>query len=131
MRNVMKSLGIFDGENMHRHRSAADNRLRRSHTRCRSDTAGRVGPLMLRNRCGGVERDRIPNCLRTALPHVMRKSEGAADVRPHDLEATIRSAAARKAKVMQKHRDGNQLVIRVERAMSRQLGAIEPSAPHG
>ena len=31
---------------------------------------------------------------------------------------------------MQKHRDGNHLGIRIERAMSRQLGAIEPRAHH-
>src|SRR5262245_31444497 len=58
-------------------------------------TAGNVGALMLRNRRGGVERDRVPNRLCTALPHIMRKGKGAADVRSHNLEATIGSATAR------------------------------------
>src|SRR3989475_5888401 len=42
-------------------------------------TAGHVGALMLRNRRSGVERDRVPNYLCTALPHIMRKGKGAAD----------------------------------------------------
>src|SRR5262249_31381868 len=93
-------------------------------------TAGHVGALMLRNRCGGVERDRVPNCLCTALPHIMREGKGTTDVRSYNLEATIGSATARKAKIMQKHRHGNQLRIRSERAMLCQLDAIEPRAHH-
>src|SRR3989475_7870914 len=62
-------------------------------------TAGHVGALMLRNRRGGVEGDRVPNCLCTALPHIMRNGKGAADVRAHNLEATIGSTAARKAEI--------------------------------
>src|SRR5262245_6058604 len=65
-------------------------------------TAGHVGALMLRNRRGGVERDRVPHCLCAALPHVMRKCKGATDVRAHNLEATIGSTAARKAEIVQK-----------------------------
>ena len=71
---------------------------------------------MLRNRRGGVERDRVPNCLCTALPDIMRKGKGAADVRAHNLEATIGSTAARKAEIVQKHRHCNQLGIRSEPA---------------
>src|SRR3989454_10100139 len=70
-------------------------------------TAGHVRALMLRNRRGGVERDRVPNCLCTALAHIMRKSKGTADVRSHNLEATIGSSTARKADIVQKHRHSN------------------------
>lgn len=45
----------------------------------------------------------------------MREGKGAAGVRTDDLEATIRSATASKAEIVQKHRDGNQLGIRIER----------------
>src|SRR2546427_7205046 len=85
---------------------------------------------MLRNRRGGVERDRVPNCLCTALPHIMRKGKGAADVRAHNLEATIGSTAARKAEIVQKHRHCNQLGILSEPATLCQLRAIEPRAHH-
>src|SRR3989475_2965707 len=91
-------------------------------------TAGHAGALMLRNRRGGVERDRVPNCLCTALPHIMRKGKGAADVRAHNLEATIGSTAARKAEIVQKHRHCDQLGIRSEPATLCQLRAIEPRA---
>src|SRR6478672_9255993 len=93
-------------------------------------TACHVGALMLRNRRGGVERDRIPNHLCSTLPHVMREGEGAACVRSDDLEATIRSATASKAEIVQKHRDGNQLGIRIERTTLCQLCAKEPRARH-
>src|SRR3989449_4392253 len=82
-------------------------------------TAGRVGALMLRNRRSGVERDRVPNSLCTALPHIMRKGKGAADVRSHNLEATIGSATARKAEIVQKHRHCDQFGIRSKRATLR------------
>src|SRR5438094_2186578 len=75
-------------------------------------TAGHVGALMLRNRRSGVERDRVPNYLCTALPHIMRKGKGAADVCSHNLEATIGSATARKPEIVQKHRHCNQFCIR-------------------
>src|SRR5437588_9679465 len=55
-------------------------------------TAGHVGALMLRDRWGGMERDRVPNCLGTAFPHIVRESKGAAEVRSQNLEATIGSA---------------------------------------
>ena len=58
-------------------------------------TAGHVGALMLRNRRSGVERDRVPNCLCTALAHIMRKGKGTAEVRSDNLEATIGSSTAR------------------------------------
>src|SRR3989454_2479594 len=93
-------------------------------------TAGHVGALMLRNRRSGVERDRVPNSLCTALPHIMRKGKGAADVRSHTLEATIGSATARKAEIVQKHRHCDQFGIRSKRATLCQLRAIEPRAHH-
>src|SRR2546425_12235260 len=93
-------------------------------------TAGHVGALMLRNRRSGVERDRVPNYLCTALPHIMRKGKGAADVRSHNLEATIGSATARKAEIVQKHRHCDQFGIRSKRATLCQLRAIEPRAHH-
>src|SRR5437899_11957301 len=52
-------------------------------------TAGHVGALMLRNRRGGLERDRVPNYPGTAPPHLMLKGKGRADVRCPHLEATI------------------------------------------
>src|SRR5215831_13258593 len=79
-------------------------------------TAGHIGALRLRKRRGGVERDRVPHRFGTALPHIMRKGKGAADVRSHNLEATIGSATARKAEIVQKHRYSNQLRIRGEPA---------------
>src|SRR2546427_9560134 len=93
-------------------------------------TAGHVGALMLRNRRSGVERDRVPNYFCTALPHIMRKGKGAADVRSHNLEATIGSATARKAEIVQKHRHRDQFGIRSKPATLRQLRAIEPRAHH-
>ena len=60
----------------------------------------------------------------------MREGEGAAGVRSDDLEATIRSATASKAEIVQKHRDGNQLGIRIERTTLCQLCAKEPRARH-
>src|SRR5580692_7651239 len=74
-------------------------------------TAGHVGALMLRDRWGGMERDRVPNCLCTAFPHILRKGKGTTEVRSQNLKATIGSAAARKAKIMQKHRHRNQFGI--------------------
>src|SRR5207245_4031559 len=64
-------------------------------------TAGHVGALMLRNRRSGVERDRAPNYLCTALPHIMRKGKRAADRRPHNPAATIGRAPARTAETGQ------------------------------
>ena len=58
----------------------------------------------------------------------MREREGATELGSYDLEATIRSASAREAKIMQKHGHGYQLGIGFERAMMCQLGAIEPRA---
>src|SRR5258707_1220992 len=69
-------------------------------------TAGHVGALVLRDRCRGVKRDRVPGGLGTALPHVVRQRKGATEVRAEDLEAPIRRATARKAPVMQEHRHG-------------------------
>src|SRR5438093_12728783 len=69
-------------------------------TRDAALTAGHVSALVLRNRRSGVERDRVPNCLGAALPHIVRKGEGAADVCSHNLEATIGSATARKAEIV-------------------------------
>src|SRR4051812_20199712 len=92
--------------------------------------AGHVGALMLRDRCDGMERDRVPNCLCTALPHIVREGKGAAEVRSQHLEATIGSAAAGKTKVMQDHRHRNQLGIRSELTTLGKLGAIEPGADH-
>ena len=46
----------------------------------------------------------------------MREGKGAADVRAHNLEATIGSTAARKAEIVQKHRHCNQFGIRSEPA---------------
>src|SRR6476619_5816229 len=66
--------------------------------------AGNVRTLVLGNRGRGVESDRVPNRLCTALPHLVRKREGASEIRSEHLEATIGSAAARKAQIMQKHR---------------------------
>src|SRR5207244_11422742 len=60
-------------------------------------TAGHVGALMLRNRRGGVERDRVPNCLCTALPHIMRTGKGAREGRAHNPDTTTATTAARKA----------------------------------
>jgi hypothetical protein len=60
----------------------------------------------------------------------MRKGKGAADVRAHNLEATIGSTAARKAEIVQKHRHCNQLGIRSEPATLCELRAIEPRAHH-
>src|SRR5207245_4040833 len=91
-------------------------------------TAGHVGALMLRNRRGGVERDRVPNYLCTALAHIMRKGKGAADVRSHNLEATIGSSTARKANIVQKPRHCNQLGIRSQPATLCSLPTIEPRA---
>src|SRR2546428_5429790 len=85
---------------------------------------------MLRNRRSGVERDRVPNYFCTALPHIMRKGKGAADVRSHNLEATIGSATARKAEIVQKHRHRDQFGIRSKPATLCQLRAIEPRAHH-
>jgi len=93
-------------------------------------TAGHVGALVVRDRCRSVKRDRVPDALRTALPHVMRQRKGATDIRSYDLEAPIGRATTRKAEVMQKHRHGNQFGIRGKRAMLSQLGAIEPRAHH-
>src|SRR2546427_486370 len=93
-------------------------------------TAGHVRALMLRNRRGGVERDRVPTCLCTALANIMRRGKGTADVRPHNLEATIGSSTARKADIVQKHRHCDQLGIRSEPATLCQLRAIEPRAHH-
>ena len=69
-------------------------------------TASDVGSLMLRDRCDGMERDRVPNRLRTTFPHVMREREGATEFGSYDLEASIGSASASEAKVMQKHGHG-------------------------
>ena len=66
-------------------------------------TASHIDTLMLCDRCDGVERDRVPNCLCTAFPHIVRKGKGAAEVRSQNLKATIGSATARKAKIMQEH----------------------------
>ena len=55
---------------------------------------------MLRDRCDGMERDRVPNRLRTTFPHVMREREGATEFGSYDLEASIGSASASEAKVM-------------------------------
>src|SRR5439155_1330077 len=52
-------------------------------------TAGHVRALMLRNRRDSMEHDRVPNCLCTALAHIMRKGKGTADVRSHNLKTTI------------------------------------------
>src|SRR5258708_4140490 len=93
-------------------------------------TAGHIGALMPRNRRSGVERDRVPNCLCTALPHIMREGKGATGVRSHNLEGGMGSAAARRAKIMQKHRHCDELGIRSEPAILCQLGAIEPGAHH-
>jgi hypothetical protein len=93
-------------------------------------TAGHVGALLLRNRCGRVEGDRIPNFLCAALPHIVREGKGATHVRSHNLEASIRSATTCKAKILQKNRNRNQLGIRSEPAILCQLGAIEPRAHH-
>jgi hypothetical protein len=60
----------------------------------------------------------------------MRKGKGAADVRSHNLEATIGSATARKAEIVQKHRHRDQLGIRSKPATLCQLRAIEPRAHH-
>ena len=80
-------------------------------------TASDVGSLMLRDRCDGMERDRVPNRLRTTFPHVMREGEGTTEFGSYDLEASIGSASASEAKVMQKHGHGDQLGIGLERAM--------------
>src|SRR6266446_9378395 len=93
-------------------------------------TASRIDTLMLRDRCDGMERDRVPNCLCTALPHIVRESKGAAEVRSQNLKATIGSATARKAKIMQDHRHSNQFGIRSKSTMLGQLGSIEPRARH-
>src|SRR6478736_5891374 len=77
-----------------------------------------------------MERDRVPKCLCTALPHIVRESKGAAEIRSEHLEATIGSAAARKAQIMQKHRHCNQFCIRSKPATLGQLGAIQPRADH-
>src|SRR5216683_5243156 len=92
--------------------------------------AGHIGALMLRDRCDGMERDRVPNCLCTALPHIVRESKGAAEVRSQNLKATIGSATARKAKIMQDHRHSNQFGIRSKSTMLGQFGSIEPRARH-
>src|SRR2546430_8128824 len=60
----------------------------------------------------------------------MRKGKGAADVRSHNLEATIGSATARKAEIVQKHRHRDQFGIRSKPATLCQLRAIEPRAHH-
>ena len=93
-------------------------------------TARHLRALMLRNRRNRVERDRVPHCLRTALPHVMRIGKGAADVRSHNLEAAIGSATAGKAEIVQEHRHCNQLGIRSQPAALSQLDAIQPRAHH-
>src|SRR5258707_8193340 len=69
-------------------------------------TASDVGSLMLRDRCDGMQRDRVPNRLGTTFPHVMRKREGATEFGSYNLEASISSASASEAKVMQKHGHG-------------------------
>ena len=61
-----------------------------------------------------MKRDRVPNCLCTALPHIVRESKGAAEVGSQNLEATIGSATARKTKVMQENRHRDQFGIRSE-----------------
>ena len=58
-----------------------------------------------------MERDRVPNCLCTALPHIVRESKGAAEFRSQNLKATIGSATARKAKIMQEYRYSNQFDV--------------------
>ena len=60
----------------------------------------------------------------------MRESEGAAEVRSQNLEATIGSATARKAKIVQEHRHSNQFGIRSKSTMLGQLGSKEPRAHH-
>src|SRR6266704_1392766 len=70
-------------------------------------TACHVGALMLRNRRGGVERDRVPNHFCSTLPHVMREGEGAAGVRSDDLEATIRPLPARRLPGRHDYRAGS------------------------
>src|SRR5437879_12755935 len=55
-------------------------------------TAGHVRGLMLRSRRGRLARDRVPNCLCTALAHLMGKGDVTADVRRRHLEATIEAA---------------------------------------
>src|SRR5882762_11837706 len=77
-----------------------------------------------------MERDRVPDCLCAALPHIVRESKRAAEVRSQNLKATIGSAAAGKAKIMQEHRHRNQFGIRSESTMLGQLGSIEPRARH-
>src|SRR6476620_11948248 len=79
--------------------------------------AGHVGALVLRDRCDGVERDRVPDCLCTALPHIVRKSEVAAGVRSDNFEATVGSATACEAEVVQEHRHCDQLGVRSKPAM--------------
>src|SRR4029453_12619413 len=79
-------------------------------------TAGYVDALMLCDRRSRVKGDRVPYSLRAAFPHVVGESEGATGIRSHDLEATIGGATARKAEIVQEHRDGNQLGIRLRHA---------------
>src|SRR5712672_1445995 len=77
-----------------------------------------------------MERDRVPKCLCTALPHIVRESKGAAEVRSQNFKATIGSATARKAKIMQEYRYSNQFGIRSKSTMLGQLGSVEPRARH-
>ena len=56
--------------------------------------------------------------------------KGTAEVRSQNLKATIGSATARKAQIMQEHRHSDQFGIRSKPAMLGQLGAVEPRAHH-
>src|SRR5260370_34604325 len=77
-----------------------------------------------------MERDRVPDCLCTALPHIVRESKRAAEVRYQNFKATIGSATAHTAKIMQEYRYSNQFGIRSKSTMLGQLGSIEPRARH-
>src|SRR4030095_8700461 len=90
--------------------------------------AGYIDALMLCDRRGRVKGDRVPYSRRAAFPHVVGESEGATGIRSHDLEATIGGATARKAEIVQEHRDGNQLGIRLQHATLSEFCAKEPGA---
>jgi len=94
-------------------------------------TAGHVGALM--RSIDGVVWSAIESQTTSARrsPHIMRKGKGAADVRSHNLEATIGSATARQGRDRAEAPPlATSFGIRSKRATLCQLRAIEPRAHH-
>jgi len=50
----------------------------------------------------------IPNCLGTALSHLVRQRKGTCGVCSYHFESTIGSAALGQAAIVQKHRNGDE-----------------------